>query len=163
MNNPKEIIVSSNEITFDKTAYDASLLGGIISKEEFEIIIDKINKIAIDAFFDSKKDKSHSIYKSTKIIIIINTIFSILIMLFIAIDKFFLIAVIMLIISIISILGDLLYIYNYKITHLNNSDLYIKVYIEKYLKELNKRFSSSLLWKYEPFKKKIIINIINDN
>ena len=84
-------------------------------------------------------------------------------MLFIAIDKFFLIAVIMLIISIISILGDLLYIYNYKITHLNNSDLYIKVYIEKYLKELNKRFSSSLLWKYEPFKKKIIINIINDN
>ena len=55
MNNPKEIIVSSNEITFDKTAYDASLLGGIISKEEFEIIIDKINKIAIDALFDSKK------------------------------------------------------------------------------------------------------------
>lgn len=163
MNNPKEIIVSSKEITFDKTAYDASLLGGIISKEEFESIIDKINKIAIDAFFDSKKDKSHSIYRSTKFIIIVNTILSILIMLFIAIDKFFLIAIIMLILSILSILGDLLYIYNYKITHLNNSDRFIKAYIEKYLKELNKKFSSSLLWKYEPFKKKIIINLIFDN
>ena len=82
-NNTRTIVVPSNEITFDKEAYDEDAMSPHISREEFNGIIDKINKIAIVAFFDSKKRKDHSIYKSTNLIILLNFIACILILFFV--------------------------------------------------------------------------------
>ena len=159
-NNTRTIVVPSNEITFDKEAYDEDAMSPYISREEFNGIIDKINKIAIVAFFDSKKRKDHSIYKSTNLIILLNFIACILILFFVGFDKMMLIIIILFIFSILSILGQILFIYLNKITHLNDSDRFIRDYIMKYLKEVNKTYVNKLLWRYEPFKKKILINIL---
>lgn len=152
------LIIPSKEITFDSSVYSEELLGYYISKSEFDEIVDKINHIAIEAFFKSRKNSRVKTYQATRFVIYFSVILDACLFVLVGLKQLFILSTILVAFSTISLFSVILYIYFKPITHLDISDIFIRDAINDYLKKLPVIFPG-LVWQYEPFKRYIVVSM----
>lgn len=153
----RTIQIPAVEIQFDKSLYDNDILGRNISQEEFNSIIDMLNKVSIEAFFRARKSKG-TIYPSTYRILICTVLLNIIMLIIGSYESISIVFSVLFIIAINALIIILiLLIYLTPINHLSKPDLFIKEVINKKLKEINGKYDYKLNWKYDAFEREIII------
>lgn len=174
-NTKYQVIIPSNSYTFDKRAYVEKYLEIYLDQEDFESIIEEINKLVTKAFITKGKMDEVSISKFVVIVATISLIFtgaSICLLYYSTVEDknksisinsedCYNISLVLMATVIILLLVSVIRTYSTEIVKFQSLDDIIKGNMNKYLGLINNYFQGFLEWNYVSKDKYIQINIIS--
>jgi hypothetical protein len=165
---PDCLIITSKHYIFNKKAYNEDLLGKLLTRNDFEILIDEINRVMSYTWSDKKKAMSLGVPCFTKTVVVLSILLTALYMGLLyhstTNPESVSYAISIVIMTVVIILAMLLSLTTFctKVKKFQTLDDMMKTNLDEYLTSINHYFQGYLEWQFIPNQSYLEVKIINN-
>jgi hypothetical protein len=164
----RNIIVESYRYSYEKSNYQEDKMGNYIKRQEFELVIDNVNKLIVSAMCEKKDNEKIRISLFNILVIIISIILTGLLITTIILTKeedsshtIFILCLLMVIGVVVLLMTASIITYCKNIGSLKTLDTIIKAKLDAYFEKLHKK-SDQVAFHYFPQGRFIQITLLNE-